>query len=111
KRGEYGYLLTTRINPTAPRTDLVLGLGVEQSIKIARNVTFTEQSTGLLGGGLALVHDIAIDLKNNLARPAEIEVRERIPIKREDDDDIAVELGGVEPEWQEWDQDDSLSRA
>lgn len=109
KRGEYAYLLTTQIHPTAPRTDLVLGLGVEQSIKCARNITFTEQSTGLLGGGLALVHDIAIDLKNNLARPAEIEVRERIPIKREDDEQVEVELGAVDPEWQEFDQDDSLS--
>lgn len=109
KRGEYTYLLTTRIPPTAPRADLELGLGVEQSIKVARNITFTEQSTGLLGGGLALVHDIAIDLKNNLGRPAEIEVRERIPIKREDDDDIEVEIGAVDPEWEEWDQDDSLS--
>jgi hypothetical protein len=109
KGAEYTYLLTARVPPTAPQTELAIGLGVEQAIKIARNTTFTEQSTGLLGGGLALVHDVVIDVKNNLSRKAEIEVRERIPIKREDDDDIEVELGSVDPAWEEWDQDDSLS--
>lgn len=109
KHGEYTYLLTSRVEPTAPRARLSLGLGVEQSIKVARNVTFTEESTGLLGGGLALIHDVAIDLKNNLAREAEIEVRERIPIKREDDDTVEIVLGAVDPAWKEWHQDDSLS--
>jgi hypothetical protein len=109
KRGEYTYLLTGRVRPTAPGARLSLGLGVEQAIKIARNVTFTEESTGLLGGGLALVHDIAIDLKNNLARAAEIEVRERVPIKREDDDDVEVVVGAVDPAWKDWDQEDTLS--
>jgi hypothetical protein len=109
KREGYTYLLTTDMPSTPPSTEIEMGLGVEQAIKIARNATFTEQSTGLLGGGLALVHDVVIDLKNNLSRKALIEVRERIPIKREDDDTIEIEMGPVKPEWKEWDQDDSLN--
>jgi len=106
---EYTYLLTGRVAPTPPKARVDLGLGVEQAIKVARNVTFTEESTGLLGGGLALVHDVAIDLRNNLRRDAEIEVRERVPIKREDDDTVEIVIGAVEPAWKEWHQEDSLA--
>ncbi len=33
-----------------------------------------------------------------------VEVRERIPTKREDDEDITVELGTIEPGWEEFEQ-------
>lgn len=108
KRGEYGYLMTTQVAPTAPRSKLTLGLGVEQAIKLSRNTTFAEQKTGLLGGGLALVHDIAIEVKNNAAGAAAIEVRECIPTKRRDDDDIEIAVGQVTPPWAPFDQDDTI---
>jgi hypothetical protein len=104
----YVYLLTTQMPATPPGAEVTLGLGVEQAIKIARNATFTEQAAGLLGNRLDLVHDVAVDLKNNLPRAITVEVRERVPVKRKDDDDIEIDLGPVEPAWESWTQDDSL---
>lgn len=106
---DYTYLLTGRVASAAPRARLALGLGVEQAIKVARNVTFAEESAGLLGGRLALVHDLAVDLKNNLGRPVDLEVRERVPVKREDDEDVEIVVSPATPAWKDWTQDDSLS--
>lgn len=105
---EASWLLTGRMPSTPPKSELQLGLGVEQGIKVARNTTYAEQTTGLLGGGLALVHDISIELRNGLPAQAEIEVRERIPVKRKDDDDIIIESALVDPQWEPWDQEQSL---
>lgn len=102
------YLLTARMPPTPPGGKAELGVGVEQAIKVARNVTFAEQKTGMLGGGLALVHDVAIELQNHLARPAAIEVRERVPVVRHGDDEIELDVGPVTPAWEEFRQDDTL---
>jgi hypothetical protein len=102
------YLMTTRVPPTPPRGRVRLGLGVEQGIKVARNTTFAEKSTGLLGGGLALQHDVEVDLVNATDRPAEIEVRERVPIAREDDKEIEVLIDAVDPSWAKWTQENTL---
>ncbi len=102
------YLMTSRLPPTPPRGKLRLGLGVEQAIKIARNTTFAEKSTGLLGGGLSLVHEIDVDVQNATDRPVELEVRERIPVKGTDDKDIEVTVEAVEPAWKEWTQEQTL---
>jgi hypothetical protein len=104
----YAYVLTATMPSTPPRGELTLGLGVEQGIKVARNTTFAEQSKGLLGGGLALVHEVVIDLSNATSTPVTVEVRERVPVKREDDDDVEIDLGAADPAWKEWDQDQTL---
>jgi uncharacterized protein (TIGR02231 family) len=102
------YLMTGRMPPTPPRGRVRLGLGVEQGIKVARNTSFAEKSTGLLGGGLSLHHAIEVDLVNATERPAEIEVRERVPIGREDDKEIEIVIEDVEPSWQKWSQENTL---
>ncbi len=102
------YLMTTRVPPTPPRGKVRLGLGVEQAIKIARNTSFAEKSTGLLGGGLSLVHEIEVDVHNGTSAPAELEVRERVPVTRKDEKDIEVTVETVEPAWKEWSQDQTL---
>jgi Domain of unknown function (DUF4139)/N-terminal domain of unknown function (DUF4140) len=102
------YLMTSRLPPTPPRGKLRLGLGVEQAIKIARNTTFAEKSTGLLGGGLSLVHEIDVDVQNATDRPVELEVRERLPVKTADDKDVEVVVETVEPAWKEWTQEQTL---
>ena len=35
-------------------------------------------------------------------------MRERIPVKREDDDEIEIDAVAAEPAWKEWDQDQTL---
>ena len=102
------YLMTSLVPSTPPRGKVELGLGVEQGIKVARNTSFKEESTGLLGGGLSLHHEIDVDVVNALDEPVELEVRERVPVVRKDDEDTKVEVTEVEPAWKAWTEDDSL---
>jgi hypothetical protein len=102
------YMMTARVPATPARGRVRIGLGVEQGIKVARNTSFAEKSTGILGGGLSLHHEIEVDLVNATDRPAEIEVRERLPIAREDDNEIEVLVDAVEPAWNKWTQENTL---
>lgn len=100
------YLLTTSLHRTAPMGELRLGLGVEPSIKVSRNTSFSEETTGLIKGMRSLEHQIRIELINHLDAPAAIEVRERLPQPRKEDDEIAVEVAEVSPAWEPWEQDE-----
>jgi hypothetical protein len=100
-----GWLLTTELSPTPGRGRLELGLGVEQNLKVARNARFREDSSGLFGRTQDLHHEVEVEVRNLLARPATVELRERLPTSGDQDDDVAVELVQVSPEWQAWEQD------
>ncbi len=105
---ETTYRTTTRMPETPPRGRVEIGLGVEPAIKIARTTTFQEESAGLLGGSLALVHRVSVELRNLLPRAVTVEVRERVPVIRKDDAEVKIEVGSVEPAWDKWDQEQSL---
>jgi hypothetical protein len=106
--GETTYKTTTRMPETPPRGRVEIGLGVEPAIKIARVTTFQEESAGLLGGSLALVHKLNVELRNLMPRAVTVEVRERVPVVRKDDADVKIEVGAIEPAWEAWDQEQSL---
>jgi uncharacterized protein (TIGR02231 family) len=99
-RGQF--LVTSEVDYTAPGGHVEVGLGVDPSVKIARNAEFHEEATGMLRGALRLVHAIAIEIDNASQRTVDVEVRERIPVTRDGDDDIEVTLGRVEPAWEAW---------
>jgi len=92
------------LTPVGGRIEL--GLGVEQAIKIARNVSFTEDSSGMFKRQLELRHSVAIEIANHLARPATVEVRERVPIAGSGQADIEVVVVGVEPRWDDYEPED-----
>lgn len=96
------YLLTRSMKVTPQRGDLELGLGVEEGIKVARNARFEERSAGLMGRALELVHDIDIDVVNLLSKPVLVEIRERIPTARKDDDEVEIREEDVSPGWDPW---------
>jgi len=99
------FLLTAPLDTTVAHGRLELGLGVEQGIKVARNSRFREESVGLMGGSLELHHQIVVDVNNNLDQPAPMEVRERLPVVPEaQDDEIKVTVGAVSPPWQPYEQ-------
>jgi len=56
------------------------------------------------------VHAIAIDVENVGALPIEIEIRERVPVARDDDDDVEIVVGKVEPAWERWTPDPSAPK-
>jgi uncharacterized protein (TIGR02231 family) len=91
--------------PTEPAGgSLQLGLGVEPALKVARNVHFKESAGGLLGGKLALRHDVEIELASRLPAPVLVEVRERLPVYLPEDGEAAIEPGEVTPAWEPFDQ-------
>lgn len=80
-----------------PQGHARLGLGVEESIKVARNTKYDESTGGLLGGASVLSHEIVIEVANRLAQPAKLEVRERVPVSNEKD--VKIEEAEVKPAW------------
>lgn len=105
------FLVTTDVRSTPPRGKLSLGLGVEQGIKVSRNTGFSEKTSGLMRGSLALRHDIRIAVANRLDRPALVEVRERTPVPAvADDSDVEIAIVDVSPGWEDYEQADAPIR-
>jgi hypothetical protein len=106
------FALTTPIELTPIGGRLELGLGVEQAIKVARNVTYVEDSSGMFKRSLELRHTVHVEIANHLSAAATVEVRERVPVAAERAaEDIRVEIAERTPAWEDWqpkDQDPPL---
>lgn len=98
---EGAFLVTSRFGVVPPEGRVELGLGVEQAIKVARNTSFREETEGLLRGKLALEHGIRIEVSNQRADAASLEVRERLPVPAEGEDELTVDVTRVEPRWED----------
>ena len=99
------YLLAASVTTVPAGGDLLLGLGVEEAIRVSRNTRFSEKQRGMMSRHQDLLHEIHIELRNLLAQPVSIEVRERIPVHRKDDEELDIELREVEPPWAAWKQE------
>ena len=104
------FLITSELDYTPPGAPVEVGLGVDPTVKIARNTEYREEAAGMLRGALRLHHAITIDVENLSARPIELEVRERIPVTREGDDDVEVTIGKIDPAWERWTPDPGAPR-
>lgn len=94
------FLLTTTLVAIGPGArGRRIGLGVEESIKVARNTRYSETSAGLFRGRAALLHEIDVDVDNRLGVPIELDVRERVPVPGNDEKDLEVEEDEVTPPW------------
>lgn len=103
------FLLARAMPVVGPGETLKLGLGVEQRIKVARNVQFEESVAGMLRGSLELEHHLEVEVVSYIDTDALLEVRERVPVLREDEDDIEVRVVKCEPEWSPYkNKDDTL---
>jgi len=101
------FLITSEVDHTPPGAPVEIGLGVDAAVKLSRNTEFREETTGVLRGGLRLHHAIRIDVDNLSERAIDLEVRERLPVTRDDDDDVEVVAGRVEPAWERFSPDAS----
>jgi hypothetical protein len=98
------YILSKTIDTVPPRGQMELALGVEQSIKVARNTSFKEMRSGLsLVSFNELRHSIHIAIANRMGRVAKIEVRERIPFPQPDAK-VDVNVTQVTPAWEKYEQ-------
>ena len=95
------FLMTTSLPAMAPgANDERLGLGVEESIKVARKTQYTETTGGFLGGSAVLPHELSIEINNRLPIPASVEVRERVPWPDPSEKDVKIEESNVSPPWE-----------
>ncbi|MDP1827895.1 MAG: DUF4139 domain-containing protein [Archangium sp.] len=100
------YVLTTTLPSVAPGGDFKLSLGVEQGIKVARNARYLEQRSGdKVVATNELIHDLDIEVVNNLERAAKCEVRERVP-QPAPEAEVVVEEGGIKPTWEPYKQEE-----
>lgn len=67
---------------------VLLGLGVEERIRVARNARVEEGSAGLLGGSTVVEHTVGIDIASSLGHDLEVAVIDRIPVS--DDKDVEI---------------------
>ncbi len=104
------YLLGSELHTVVAGGSVELGLGVEEGLRVARNTRYAEHSRGMIGRHLELEHSIHIELRNLLQRTVEVELRERLPVSREDDDEVQVELRQVAPPWEPWEQEQAPLR-
>jgi Domain of unknown function (DUF4139)/N-terminal domain of unknown function (DUF4140) len=100
------YVLTTGLPSVAPGGDFKLSLGVEQAIKVARNTTFTERRSGdKVVATNELIHDVVLEVVNNLDREAKCEIRERLP-QPAPEAEVVVDEGKVSPPWEAYKQEE-----
>jgi uncharacterized protein (TIGR02231 family) len=104
------FLVTSEVEYTPPGATVEIGLGVDAAVKVARNAAYSEEAAGMLRGALRLIHVVAVDIENLSGRMIELEVRERMPVKREGDDEIEIIPGKIDPPWERWTPDPGAPR-
>jgi hypothetical protein len=77
-------------------------MGVEDRLRIARNVRSDEETVGLLGGSTQVTSHVSIELSSALGQQCVVEVFERLPVS--DDKSLTIELVSARPEAKEYSQ-------
>jgi uncharacterized protein (UPF0335 family) len=101
------FLVTTRLKTVPSGGRVSLGLGIEEAVKVARNTRFEEKAEGMLRGSLSLEHEVSVAIASRLATPVDVEVRERVPVKRPEQRELEVEILEHAPQWEPFDQHDT----
>lgn len=100
-----GALLTTDAIQRVDRGgSLRIGMGVEDRVRVARNVRAEEESAGLLGGSTAMTHTVTLEIQSALGQPAQLEVFDRWPTT--EDKNVTLELVYEKPPHTPYDQAD-----
>ncbi|SEG07722.1 conserved hypothetical protein [Actinacidiphila yanglinensis] len=91
------FVRTAPLPTLAPGQRQAVGLGVAESVQVARRAHMRESTAGLRGGTTVLDHSVEVEVANRLPYPALVEVRERIPTSA--DKDVRIEEHRGEPRW------------
>ncbi len=92
--------LTTPWEGSGQDSPIEIGLGPEDALRVARNVRYREESTGLFSGGRRVHTEVELTVASSLPRAISVEVFDRIPIAA--DDSVAVSLESAEPTASSW---------
>ncbi|MCC6151003.1 MAG: DUF4139 domain-containing protein [Planctomycetes bacterium] len=99
---EGALLTTTELGATDRGGSLRVGLGVEERLRVVRNVRVSEESKGMLGGSTAVHHKVSVEVTSSLPAEVSVDVIERLPVSS--DKEIQVAIDKAEPRPQEYDQ-------
>jgi hypothetical protein len=91
------FVLTAPLPTLAPGQRQAVGVGVAESVKVARRAHMRESTAGLRGGTTVLDHTVEIDVANRLPYPVVVQVRERVPVSA--DKDVRIEEHKASPPW------------
>ncbi|MFF1908518.1 DUF4139 domain-containing protein [Kitasatospora sp. NPDC058218] len=83
------FLLTAALPTLAPGGTRRLGIGVTESVEVARRTELHESTTGMLNTSTVLDHRVHVELANRLGHAVTVEVRERVPVSP--DTEIRIE--------------------
>lgn len=83
---------------------LRVGMGLDERLRLARNVRAKEDTAGLLGGDTVIDHTVSIELSSALGSPALVEVIDRLPVT--DEKTVEVTSKGARPEPERFTQAD-----
>jgi hypothetical protein len=98
-----GSLLTTaQVGAIDRGGALRVGMGIEDRVRVARNVRSDEETTGLLGGSTQVTHHVSIEVSSSLGQPAVLDLFDRLPVS--DDKTLTIELVAARPEAKEYSQ-------
>jgi hypothetical protein len=100
------FLVTARLQTTAPGAIIEANLGVEPRIKTARNVRHSQHEEGLLSGRTVYEDEVRVEVENGLSGRAAVEVIERLPVT--DERKVEVKLLDEGPAAEEYDQRERL---
>ncbi|GHH80295.1 hypothetical protein GCM10018781_60200 [Kitasatospora indigofera] len=92
------HLLTAGLPSLARGGTRRLGLGVTESIEVARRTELRESTAGMLNSSTVLDHRVHVELANRLGHPVTVEVRERVPVPSEADIRIEERAGWQAPQ-------------
>ncbi|MDX9723412.1 MAG: DUF4139 domain-containing protein [Myxococcota bacterium] len=95
-------LCTTRLSAVDRGGRLRVGLGVEERLRVSRNVRVDEGSAGIFGGTVVVTHEHSIELASALGFDTEVEVLDRMPIST--DEEIELTLKSSEPKSEPYEQ-------
>ncbi|MEW2516607.1 DUF4139 domain-containing protein [Actinacidiphila alni] len=96
------FVLTAALPTLAPGQRQAVGVGVAESVQVARRTHMRESTAGLRGGTTVLDHSVEIEVANRLPYPVVLEVRERVPVST--DKDVRIEEHRAKPAWKEPDE-------
>lgn len=91
------FAFSTRTEAASIGGRILFPAGVEERIKIARNVSYQESPAGLIATETVATHQIEIEVKSNMPRPVTLEILDRIPFTDEKNKDIEITALKSEP--------------
>lgn len=90
------FVVNSTLKTTGSGGALLMNLGVEDRVRIARNATFSQSEHGMFSATSRLEHAVETEIRSNLPAPVTLLVQERLPLDA-GNDGIEVELGEASP--------------